>query len=299
MREFTNGEIDVLLSTSIIESGLDIPNANTLIVDRADTFGLAQLYQLRGRVGRGAQRAYAYFFKHRTKPTSDEGRMRLETIAENTQLGAGFSIAMRDLEIRGAGDFLGTRQHGHIAAVGLNLYTKLLTQAVNQIKASGTLPEDTIPTSVVIYHPIVNVDLPLLVSIPKTYIPDKNMRLRLYRRLADMHSYEEIEALKEEFFDRFGPLPEPVVNLFYQLEIRVLAEKAGISSISAENKLITIRFPSLPQDSPRRRYPNLGKGVRTGKNALWFSMTNGKDWQNQLREIINKLTVGNLTAVDK
>jgi transcription-repair coupling factor (superfamily II helicase) len=299
MREFTNGEIDVLLSTSIIESGLDIPNANTLIVDRADTFGLAQLYQLRGRVGRGAHRAYAYFFKHRTKPTSDEGRMRLETIAENTQLGAGFSIAMRDLEIRGAGDFLGTRQHGHIAAVGLNLYTKLLTQAVTQIKASGKLSEDTIPTSVVIYHPIVNVDLPLLVSIPKTFIPDKGMRLQLYRRLADMHSLDEIEALKEEFIDRFGPLPESVTNLFYQLEIRVLAEKAGISSISGENNVITIRFPTLPQDSPPRRYPNLGKGVRTGKNTLWFSMTNEEEWQNRLRGIINKLAVDNPAIVDK
>ena len=120
------GEVDILLSTSIIESGLDIPNANTLIVDRADTFGLAQLYQLRGRVGRGAQRAYAYFFRHKRKPPTHDGRQRLETIAENTQLGAGFSIAMRDLEIRGAGELLGNRQHGHIAAVGFNLYTRLL-----------------------------------------------------------------------------------------------------------------------------------------------------------------------------
>jgi transcription-repair coupling factor (superfamily II helicase) len=296
MREFTNGEIDVLMSTSIIESGLDIPNANTLIVDRADTFGLAQLYQLRGRVGRGAQRAYAYFFKHRTRPITDEGRMRLETIAENTQLGAGFSIAMRDLEIRGAGDFLGTRQHGHIASVGLNLYTKLLTQAVAQIKASGMLPEDTVPTSVVIYHPIVNIDLPLLVSIPQPYIPDKDMRLRLYRRLADVHTQEEIDTLKEEFVDRFGPLPDSVINLFYQLEIRILAEKVGITSISTENDQISIRFPSLPRASPPRRFPPLGKGVRTGKNALWFSMKDGTAWQDQLKEILDKLIISHITS---
>ncbi len=125
MEQFSQGEVDILLCTSIIESGLDIPNANTLIVDRADTFGLAQLYQLRGRVGRGAQRAYAYFFRHNRKSPTHEGRQRLETIAENTQLGAGYSIAMRDLEIRGTGDILGTRQHGHIAAVGFHLYTAL------------------------------------------------------------------------------------------------------------------------------------------------------------------------------
>jgi transcription-repair coupling factor (superfamily II helicase) len=137
MEQFTNGEVDILLSTSIIESGLDIPNANTLIVDRADTFGLAQLYQLRGRVGRGAQRAYAYFFRHRHRLPTLEGRQRLDTIAEYTQLGAGYSIAMRDLEIRGAGEILGTRQHGYIAAVGFHLYTRLLAEAVGQLREDG------------------------------------------------------------------------------------------------------------------------------------------------------------------
>ncbi len=140
MDDFSEGEIDILLSTSIIESGLDIPNANTLIVDRADTFGLAQLYQLRGRVGRGAQRAYAYFFKHAKRKPTYEGAERLETLAENTQLGAGFSIAMRDLEIRGAGDILGARQHGHVAAVGFHLYTRLLAEAVKSLKKKAASP---------------------------------------------------------------------------------------------------------------------------------------------------------------
>jgi transcription-repair coupling factor (superfamily II helicase) len=133
MTQFTTGEVDVLLCTSIIESGLDIPNANTLIVDRGDTFGLAQLYQLRGRVGRAGQRAYAYFFKHRKKAPTPEGQERLETIAENVQLGAGYSIAMRDLEMRGAGEMLGTRQSGYIASVGFHLYTRMLSQAVQQL----------------------------------------------------------------------------------------------------------------------------------------------------------------------
>jgi len=139
MLQFTRGEIDVLLCTSIIESGLDIPNANTLIVDRGDAFGLAQLYQLRGRVGRGGQRAYAYFFRHRKKQPTLEGQERLETIAENTQLGSGYSIAMRDLEMRGAGDMLGTRQSGYIASVGFHLYTRMLGQAVRELRK--TMPD--------------------------------------------------------------------------------------------------------------------------------------------------------------
>jgi len=282
MRDFIQGEIDVLISTSIIESGLDIPNANTLIVDRADTFGLAQLYQLRGRVGRGAQRAYTYFFKHQHRPSTEEGHLRLETLAENTQLGAGFSIAMRDLEIRGAGDFLGMRQHGHIAAVGLNLYTRLLNQAVNQIRKHGELQQDALPISAVAYHPIISVDLPLLIAIPEAYIPDKDFRLRLYRRLADAHSFKEIKQLKDEFLDRFGPIPPETENLFYQLEVRTWAEKVGASSVSVENGQVSIRFPTLPEGLPPRTFPNLGKEIRAGKNAVWFSAQDDDNWQEKL-----------------
>src|SRR5512136_1065941 len=179
MEAFTKGEVDVLLSTSIIESGLDIPNANTLIVDRADTFGLAQLYQLRGRVGRGAQRAYAYFFRHNRKSPSEEGRQRLETIAENTQLGAGFSIAMRDLEIRGTGDILGTRQHGHIAAVGFHLYTSLLAEAVQRLRKDIGLPVPTLPPTFNLQLNAANVELPLPAGIPAEYVPDTKTRLGL------------------------------------------------------------------------------------------------------------------------
>lgn len=292
MREFTNGEIDILLSTSIIESGLDIPNANTLIIDRADMFGLAQLYQLRGRVGRGAQRAYAYFFRHRTRQGTDESRLRLETLAENTQLGAGFSIAMRDLEIRGAGDFLGTRQHGQIASVGLNLYTKLLTQAVNQIKTSGELPKGSLSASIAMIHPIISIDLPLVVTIPESYIPDSDLRLKLYRRLADIYTLEEIDALKEEFSDRFGKPPEHVENLFYQLHVRILSEKAGLASMGSENNKLTLRFPDLPEGMPPRKIPPLGRDVRTGKKNIWVPLGDEDVWKKRLIEILETLGEG-------
>jgi transcription-repair coupling factor (superfamily II helicase) len=286
MEQFSAGEIDVLLSTSIIESGLDIPNANTLIVDRADTFGLSQLYQLRGRVGRGAQRAYAYFFKHRRKNPTMEGRQRLETIAENVQLGAGYSIAMRDLEIRGAGDILGTRQHGHIAAVGFHLYTRLLTQVVVKLRKERGLPPDPFSSASDRLRPLVNVDLPLNSSIPSEYVPDKKMRLHLYRRIANLRSLAEIEAIFEEFNDRFGIPPKPVRNLLYQLKIKLLAEMTDIISVNVENSQIVLRFrdEKLQED-----LPNLGQHVRIGKTALWISYKSIPDWSNELLDLLNTL----------
>jgi transcription-repair coupling factor (superfamily II helicase) len=288
MVEFSQGEVDILLCTSIIESGLDIPNANTLIVDRADTFGLAQLYQLRGRVGRGAQRAYAYFFRHNRKSPTYEGRQRLETIAENTQLGAGYSIAMRDLEIRGTGDILGTRQHGHIAAVGFHLYTALLAEAVRRMRREQGLPSAPMPSTLNLQLNPVNVELPLPVAIPADYVADKNVRLGLYRRMADMRSLAELDALAEEFKDRFGPPPLPVSNLLYQLKVKLLAERAGLASIALEGKQIVLRYPEgmVPED-----LPNLGPYVRVGKMALWVGYTELADWTEHLFEILQKLQV--------
>ena len=293
MEQFTAGEIDILLSTSIIESGLDIPNANTLIVDRADTFGLAQLYQLRGRVGRGAQRAYAYFFRHKRKPPTFEGRQRLETIAENTRLGAGFSIAMGDLEIRGSGDILGTRQHGHIAAVGFHLYTALLSEAVIRMRREQGLaakgdafPKRVSPGTYNLQLVPVNVELPLPVGIPAGYVPDQNARLGLYRRMADMRSIAELEALVEEFKDRFGPLTETVENLFYQLKLKLLVEKAGLISITTENGQIVLRYPDnqIPTD-----LPNPGPLVRVGKAALWIPYEELDDWPGKLLGVLENL----------
>ncbi len=311
MREFTSPasdeeRIDILLSTSIIESGLDIPNANTLIVDRADTFGLAQLYQLRGRIGRGAQRAYAYFFRHKKIVPTVEGRLRLETLAEYTNLGAGLSIAMRDLEIRGAGELLGTQQHGHISAVGFHLYTRLLAEAVRKLHGErGVAPPEERGIGKK-WQPISAlqpaIDLPLAISIPPDYIEDKHVRLNLYRRLADMREMAEIDNLNEEFHDRFGAPPEAVQNLLYQLKIKLLAEQAGLASVGVEHKLISMRYPALPKDFTQRRFPFFERDVRVGKNGLWLEYTHQEDWKTRLVEVlyvlINAKTAETATTPD-
>jgi transcription-repair coupling factor (superfamily II helicase) len=287
MQKFTRHDIDILLCTSIIESGLDIPNANTLIVDRADAFGLAQLYQLRGRVGRGSERAYAYFFRHKHRLPTQDGQERLEVIAEHSQLGAGYSIAMRDLEMRGAGELLGTRQHGYIASVGFHLYTRLLAAAVNQQKSGS----NSISMEILGQHipASVNVDLPLSIGIPANYIPDQSLRLRIYRRLADLRYCSEIEPLKEEFLDRFGKIPEEVSNLFYQIEVKLLSEQAGLSSISVEGKQIVLRFPIQSKDSTPKKLPRLNSTIRIGKNAYWMEKGEGLSWKQPLLDAIKQI----------
>ena len=300
MRRFTAGTIDVLLSTSIIESGLDIPNANTLIVDRADTFGLAQLYQLRGRVGRGAMRAYAYFFRHNKFSPTVEGQQRLEVIAENTQLGAGYSIAMRDLEIRGAGDLLGTRQHGYIQAVGFHLYTRLLADAVRQLRAagSGALPlEDKLSTFNLPLAMPVNVDLPLAVGIPAEYIPDDELRLRLYRRIADLRDEIEINALVSEFTDRFGEIPDMTDNLLYQMRVKLKAERAGLTGVAWENGQIILRFPQPPEGAVPRHMPDLGPETRGGKYAYWLTFGRELDWPARLIAVLEKIVTNEKQVV--
>jgi transcription-repair coupling factor (superfamily II helicase) len=299
MHRFNMGEVDILLSTTIIESGLDIPNANTLIVDRADTFGLAQLYQLRGRVGRGAARAYSYFFRHRKLSPTLEGQQRLEVIAENTQLGAGYSIAMRDLEIRGAGDLLGTRQHGHIQAVGFHLYTRLLADAVRRIRttARAAIKEDASSFDL---HPSsfnlplsmpVNVDLPLTIGIPADYIPDHDLRLRLYRRIADLRDETEIDALASEFSDRFGELPEMTRNLFYQMRVKLRAEKAGLSSINWETEQIVLRYSFQGEEKSAKRLADISPEIRGGRSAYWCSFAKDANWPVKLLDVLTMLPV--------
>lgn len=305
MHRFNRGQTDILLSTTIIESGLDIPNANTLIVDRADTFGLAQLYQLRGRVGRGAARAYAYFFRHKKLSPTPEAQQRLEVIAENTELGAGYSIAMRDLEIRGAGELLGTRQHGHIQAVGFHLYTRLLADAVRQLRRISPTPGEPQPSVITAagstsgagalldlarpFNLPVSVELPLAVGIPDEYIADQDLRLRLYRRLADIRNENGIEALETEFRDRFGPLPEMVKNLLYQIRVKLSAEQIGLQSIATENGQIVLRYPLSGNGSDAPRLPDLGPGVRGGKAAYWCAFAREPDWQDRLLQILETL----------
>ncbi|MBV6394621.1 MAG: Transcription-repair-coupling factor [Anaerolineales bacterium] len=300
MHRFTSGEIDILLSTTIIESGLDIPNANTLIVDRADALGLAQLYQLRGRVGRGAMRAYAYFFRHnKINPTAD-GQARLDVVAENTQLGAGYSIAMRDLEIRGAGELLGARQHGFIQDVGFHLYTRLLADAVRHIRVESRkskveeTPELRPSTFDLPLAMPVNVDLPLAIGIPADYIPDQNLRLRLYRRIADLRDESELDALAYEFRDRFGGLPDMLDNLLYQMRVKLRAEKAGLASVSWEGGQVALRFPAPAPEtedaalksSKGNRLPDLAPDVRGGRNIYWVNFTKNENWMPRLLEVL-------------
>jgi len=292
MHRFNAGEVDVLLSTTIIESGLDIPNANTLIVDRADTFGLAQLYQLRGRVGRGAMRAYAYFFRHNKMQPTLEGQQRLEVIAENTQLGAGYSIAMRDLEIRGAGELLGTRQHGFIQDVGFHLYTRLLADAVRRTRgiSPGRAGEELQLPPSAFDLPLampVNVDLPLAIGIPSDYIPDQDLRLRLYRRIADLRDETEIDALTAEFRDRFGPPPRMVEDLFFQMRVKLRAEKVGLSGISWENGQIVLRYPPPANGEDAERLADLATDVRGGRGAYWCGFGRDPDWPARLLSILS------------
>lgn len=285
MVQFAQGEIDILLSTTIIESGLDFPNANTLIVDRAEMFGLAQLYQLRGRVGRGARRAYAYFFHAPWRTLTGEAQARLETIAEHTHLGAGYSIAMRDMEIRGVGDLLGAQQSGQISAVGFDLYTRLLANAVKKQKADKAgmpitfeLPEATL------------IDLPLAAFIPTDYVPDAALRLRLYRRMALLDSMPDIDEMAEELADRFGPIPDPVYNLLYQLRIKSLAQQGDVTAVTTENGQVKIRVSGLEKINRYHLQRYLGESARVSKTAVWMSREmSTREWQVALVQVLEKL----------
>ena len=218
--DFWERKFDVLVATTIIESGLNIPNANTLIVDRADAFGLSQLHQLRGRVGRGRERAYAYFLYPPEKPLTETAYDRLATIAQHTDLGSGMQVALKDLEIRGAGNLLGGEQSGHIADVGFDLYVRLVGEALADFK--GTTDDEPID---------VKVELPVDAHLPHAYVPAERLRLDIYKRLADAHTDEAIDAMRDEILDRYGPLPKPVETLLAVARLRADARAAGLHEI--------------------------------------------------------------------
>jgi transcription-repair coupling factor (superfamily II helicase) len=236
MLTFAGGGADVLVCTTIIESGLDIPNANTIVIDRADTLGLAQLYQLRGRVGRSSRRAYAYLLYRRRERLSDEARKRLQAIFNASELGAGFQIALSDLEIRGAGNILGAAQSGHMAAVGFDLYSRLLAESVEEQKATFEGREPAIE------RPGAVVDLPVDAHLPDDYVPDEAQKLELYRRLARARTAADLVAFRQEVTDRFGPMPAPVARLVEVAELRLAAEAAGVSAIGREEGQLVVRF---------------------------------------------------------
>ncbi|MGC8782209.1 MAG: transcription-repair coupling factor, partial [Anaerolineae bacterium] len=306
MLAFAEGEYDVLVCTSIIESGLDIPNCNTIIINRADQFGLAQLYQLRGRVGRSAARAYAYLLVDKYKALTEDARRRLEAIQEASELGAGFRIAMQDLEIRGAGELLGARQHGHIAAVGFDLYTRLLAQAVAEAKeravrggeptagdkerAAGDGRRRNLLTEPI--APAITLDLNLPARIPESYVPESNLRLQLYRRLAGLTTLEAIEDIRQEFTDRFGPLPEPVENLLYTVQVKVLAINAGVEAISQEDGQLVLKsaaLETLERGRLQSRLQAQGVPARVTRRAIWLELREGDAWQRDLVAVLETL----------
>jgi transcription-repair coupling factor (superfamily II helicase) len=229
MHAFTNGEFDLLLATTIIENGIDIPNVNTMIVHRADRFGLAQLYQLRGRVGRSSQLAYCYLMVAADRVLSEPARKRLGTIREFTDLGAGFRIAARDLEIRGAGNLLGGEQSGHIAAVGIETYLKLLEETVRELRGES-----------VAEAPSVAIDLPVPMSIPHDYVDDANLRMELYQRIAAFEGSER--EMVAELADRFGPPPAAVRTLVEVAALKRLAESLRVQSIAGKGRELVIRL---------------------------------------------------------
>jgi len=298
MLDFFTGKDDVLVCTTIIESGLDVPNANTIIIDDATNFGLAQLYQLRGRVGRSTQRAYAYLFYRSERPSTPEAQERLQAIQEATELGAGFRIAMRDLEIRGAGNLLGAEQSGHIAAVGFDLYSRLLEQAVRTLKqrliatnlmTGADMSRTPSPASIdappspprpspaprqppvkvdekVLISPLVTLDLPLDAYLPVDYIPDDQVRLAVYQRMAEAQTPEAVSDLRQELRDRFGELPEPAEQLLIWLRIKALALAAGVTSVVTTDEEFIARLPE-GADGQRTRLERRfvrARGIRIG-----------------------------------
>ncbi len=234
MSAFYDKKFEVLVSTTIIESGLDIPSANTMIINRADRFGLAQLYQLRGRVGRSKTRAYAYMVTPPERQMTDAAEKRLKVLSDLDSLGAGFQLASHDLDIRGAGNLLGDEQSGHIKEVGYELYQSMLEEAIMDAKAGGmaTRPRD--------FSPQITVDAPIL--IPDDYVPDLDLRMGLYRRLNDLEKREEIEAFAAEMIDRFGPLPEATENLIRVIEIKLNAKRACIAKMDVGVKGVLVAF---------------------------------------------------------
>ena len=292
MTDFVAGKFDVLVTTTIIQLGLDMPNVNTLIIDQADRFGLAQLYQLRGRVGRGINQAYAYFFFDGRKQLTPQAHKRLRTILEATELGSGFAIAMRDLEIRGAGNLLGVKQSGHIAALGFDLYCQLLAEAVEELKAkqAGEVRKKAIVGQ---EKELPSISLPLDAHIPEEYVPNLNTRLSLYHRLAKVERVEELEDVAREFQDRFGPLPEPVDSLLYIVKIKILAMRAMVSSVSTQGRQIVIRPQTV--DSPLRIKGMTGVVSKHPDGAIKIGATQikldtrllGDGWVEVLEEILS------------
>ena len=329
MLDFAEGNLDVLVCTTIIESGLDIPNVNTLIINRADTLGLSQLYQLRGRVGRSARRAYCYLLVPPSGSMTEPAEKRLRAMLDATELGAGFRIAMKDLEIRGAGNILGAEQSGNIHAVGFDLYTRLLSNAVEEMRARGegvvsdqssvhsgqgamngtvnpidgsAAPADNEPV-----EPTLDIGLPA--SIPEEYIEDLPARLRMYQRIVTLGTARDeassdsqvvkegedtvkarVREIEDELRDRFGPLPWQVVNLLYVTRLRIYAKDAGIESVTRERNRVVLRYGGEISGARRAMQRALGRHAEVGNTQVRLPMDAlGADWESALEAALRAL----------
>ena len=289
MAAFSRAEYDVLISTSIIENGIDMPRVNTLIVDRADHFGIAQLYQLRGRVGRSAQQAYAYFF-HSPGKVTEEARERLDTLSEYTQLGSGFQVAIRDLELRGSGDILSTRQSGNLESVGLHLYTEMLKAAVQDQKngheetAAAENPEQA---SALARERMV-IDLPLPAYLPTDWIPEMQLRLQIYRRIGSVQSTDDVEDLKQELIDRFGQLPTAVEGLLFQMRVKLLAQAVRATHVMMPRSQVVIKLPYLATINRDLLRLTLGGDIEVTRTDVRFP-ADAATWREELIDLLLRL----------
>jgi transcription-repair coupling factor (superfamily II helicase) len=285
MAEFSRGEFSILVCTTIIESGLDLPNVNTLIVNRADTFGLAQLYQLRGRIGRGRHRAHAYFLVPKAKIITETAKKRLETMLAATEMGAGLRIAMKDLEIRGAGRLLGDEQSGHIRAVGFDLYSNLLAQAVDEMKSGLKSPisPETQPTD-------ITLKLSLPGRIPTDYVEDLPSRLMLYQRLSQAQSQDDLHIIKGEIRDRFGPLPREAHDLIYTVKVRLKAKTANVELVTKESQQIKIRFAEEIGGAKSALQRELGQHIEVGHRVVRLDLRNlHQPWRQALLQLLDEI----------
>jgi transcription-repair coupling factor (superfamily II helicase) len=271
---FWEREFDILVATTIIENGIDVPNANTLIVDRAENYGLSQLHQLRGRVGRSRERAYAYFLYSPDKPLTEVAHDRLTTIATNADLGSGMQVALKDLEIRGAGNLLGGEQSGHIAEVGFDLYMRMVSEAVEEFKVGFVDEKDQHPR-----YKECKFELPITAHIPVEYLPAERLRLDIYRRMADATSQQELAEIREELVDRFGELPEPAEELMKLAALRVRAKGYGLTEVVLQGKFLRLSPLTLPDSIVMRLnrvYP--GSIVKTANETVLVARSAAPNW---------------------
>jgi len=281
MLKFIRDEADVLVATTIVENGLDIPRANTILINRADRLGLSELYQLRGRVGRSNQRAYAYLLVPPETILSEVARKRLSAMKEFSELGAGFRIAALDLELRGAGNMLGRQQHGHIEAVGFDIYTQMLERAVSKLKGEESAPELR-----------TTLSLGLDVRIPQDYIPSENLRLRTYKRISSIKTDDEKSDVAKELEDRFGPLPASVGNLLEYAALKSMCERIRISAVERQGSRVAVRFhPETPLDPATLvQVVRSREGIRLDPSGvLWMEVARGESVVAELKNVLLRL----------